>query len=116
MIRWSYPVLALFIFIVIGFGLILTAMEGVETAGMVSPDHNPEEGRLVSHMKNTTHVSGTAAEIHKKMKEAIPYREAQTADFFPTAQNWKEFVKGSIEANLESRHVIVLPSGSMEAL
>lgn len=116
MIRWSYPVLALFIFIVIGFGLILTVMEGVETAGLVNPDHNPEEGRLVSHMKNTTFVSGTAAEIHGKMKEAILYPEAQTADSAPTAQNWKEFVKSSITTNQESRHAIILPSGNAEAL
>ncbi|MCM4158626.1 DUF4396 domain-containing protein [Antarcticibacterium flavum] len=116
MIRWSYPVLALFIFIVIGFGLILTAMEGVETAGLVKPHHDPEKGRLISHMKNTTHLSGTAAEVHEKMKEAIPYFEAQTADFAPTLENWKQFVKSSITTNPDSKHVILLPSGKPEAL
>ncbi|MGY5849672.1 DUF4396 domain-containing protein [Salegentibacter sp. F14] len=116
MIRWSYPVLALFIFIVIGFGLILTLMEGVETAGLVKPDHNPEKGRLISHLKNTTHVSGSAAEIHEKIKEAVPYSEAQTADFVPTPENWKEFVQSSITVNPDSKHVIILPSGTVEAL
>lgn len=116
MIRWSYPVLALFIFIVIGFGLILTLMEGVETAGLVSPDHDPEEGRLVMHMKNTTYVNGNAAEIHQKFKEAIPYPEAQTANYVPTSGNWKQFVKSSIEIDSSAKHVIVLPSEGEAAL
>lgn len=116
MIRWSYPVLALFIFIVIGFGLVLTVMEGMETAGLMSPDHDPEKGRLAMHMKNSTFVKGNAAEIHNQLKEAIPYRQAQTANFAPSHQNWKEFVKSSIETDSLSKHVIILPSGGKKAL
>lgn len=116
MIRWSYPVLALFIFIVIGFGLILTAMEGIETAGFVKPDHDPQKGRLIMHMKNTTYIAGDVTEVHQQLKEAVPYENAQTAEFVPTAENWKEFVKESIQADSAARHVIVLPSGNIEVL
>lgn len=116
MIRWSYPVLALFVFIVIGFGLILTLMEGVETAGLVNPDHDPEKGRLTMHMKNTTRISGTSGDIHRQLKEAIPYEEMQAVGQAPTGENWKEFVKNNITADSLVKHVLIIPSEGKKAL
>ncbi|HET8855435.1 MAG TPA: DUF4396 domain-containing protein [Salinimicrobium sp.] len=116
MIRWTYPILAVFIFIVIGFGLLLTLTEGVEVAGLVSPEHDPEKGRLMMHMKNTTFVGGEASQVHQKLQEAIPYQDAQTAAFVPRQDNWKDFVKQSINIDSSATHVVILPDEGEQAL
>ena len=73
MIRWTYPVIAVFILLVLSFGILLTIKEGVEVAGLVNPEHNPEEGRLTLHMKNTTRLKGGTPQIFSQLKESIPY-------------------------------------------
>ncbi|WP_324720436.1 DUF4396 domain-containing protein [Salinimicrobium sp. HB62] len=116
MIRWTYPVLAVFILLVLSFGLLLTIKEGVEVAGLVTPDHDPEAGRLTLHMKNTTRLTGGAPQIFSQLKESIPYEEAKTANFVPTAENWKGFVKQSITADSQAKHVIVVSADHENAL
>lgn len=116
MIRWTYPVLTLFILLVLSFGLLLTIKEGIEVAGLVKPHHDPEKGRLMMHMKNTTRMSGGPNEILQKLQERIPYKEASTADFVPSESNWKDFVKQSITPDPSVKHVIVLPTRGGEAL
>ena len=116
MIRWTYPVLALFILLVLSFGILLTIKEGVEVAGLVKPDHDPEKDRLTMHLKNTTRLMGGAAGVHSQLKESIPYETAQTASFVPSEENWKEFVKQSITVDPASRHVIVVSTEEQDAL
>lgn len=116
MTRWTYPVLAIFILLIIGFGLLITIKEGVEVAGLVSPENDPEKGRLVLHMKNSTRLQGNAREVHSAVQEANSYAAAQTARFAPTYANWKEFVKESISSDPSVRHAIVISSQGEEAL
>jgi hypothetical protein len=116
MIRWTYPVLAVFILLVLSFGILLTIKEGVEVAGLVGPDHDPEDGRLTMHMKNTTRLQGSSSEIFSQLQESITYEEARTASFAPTNANWKEFVKQSIRPNPGSKHVVVVSGRQKDGL
>ena len=116
MIRWTYPALAVFILLVLSFGILLTIKEGVEVAGLISPDHNPEEGRLTLHMKNTTRLKGGPVEIFSQLEESILYEESKTAFFVPTKANWKDFVKQSLKPNPESKHVIIISAEEEDAL
>lgn len=116
MIRWTYPVLALFILLVLSFGILLTIKEGVEVAGLVKPDNDPEKGRLTMHLKNTTRLTGDAAKIHSRLQESIPYEEASIATLVPTGENWREFVKQNITADPASKHVIVISAEEQDAL
>ena len=116
MIRWTYPVFALFILLVLSFGILLTIKEGVEVAGLVEPHHNPEKSRLTMHLKNTTHIQGNVAEVFSQLQESVQYEEAKTATFVPTQENWKEFVKQSITANPQAKHVVVISAEEQEAL
>lgn len=116
MLRWTYPVLAVFILIVIGLGLGLTLKEGIEVASFVKPNQDPERGRLMMHMKNVTRISGSVQQIHDNLKDVIPYETARTADYVPEAANWKEFVKNSVTIDSTAKHVIIIPSIGEEAL
>ncbi|NJW52268.1 DUF4396 domain-containing protein [Salinimicrobium oceani] len=116
MIRWTYPVLAVFILIVLSFGILLTIKEGVEVAGLVGPDHDPEKGRLTLHMKNTTRLTGDASNIYSQLQESIPYEEAKVASFEPSEDNWKEYVKQSITPDPEAKHVIIISGEEQDAL
>lgn len=113
--NWSYPILAFFIVFIIGFGLVNVLKEDVMVAPWAAK--GAEEGRLFAHTKNVTRLTNAGpADLHAHIKEAIPYKETQTAEEAPSEDNWMEFVTKSIQVNPDARHVVILPAGGKEAL
>ncbi len=113
--KTTYPILTFFIVFVIGFGLLNVVKEDLEVAPW--SEKGAEEGRLIANTKNVTRIVGeNAADIHKYLKNAIPYPEATTADKAPTEKSWEQFVLETIKPNPKAKHVIVLPVGKKEAL
>lgn len=113
--KWTYPIVAFFIVLVIGFGLVNLIKEDLEVAPWAGK--TAEEGRLFAHTKNTTRlVSAGPADLHKYLKTAIPYPEASTASMAPSEENWEDFFRQSLKPNPSARHVVLVPGGSMEAL
>ncbi|WP_347160342.1 DUF4396 domain-containing protein [Pontibacter chitinilyticus] len=113
--KWTYPVLAGFIVLVLGFGLLNVLKEDLEVAPWAK--NGAMEGRLTGHTKNVTRVeAANAKDLHHYLKTAIPYQEAQVAADAPTKENWEDFVRASIKPTENPQHVLVLPGGGEQAL
>lgn len=113
--KWTYPIVAFFTVLVIGFGLVNLIKEDLEVAPWA--EMGAEEGRLYAHTKNVTRlVSADAADLHAYLKTAIPYPEATTADTAPNEENWEKFFQESLKPNPIPKHVVLVPGGSEEAL
>ncbi|MDX5482981.1 MAG: DUF4396 domain-containing protein [Hymenobacteraceae bacterium] len=113
--KWTYPIVAFFTVLVIGFGLVNLIKEDLEVAPWA--EMGAEEGRLYAHTKNVTRlVSAGAADLHAYLKTAIPYPEAATTDMAPKENNWEEFFQQSLKLNPAPKHMVLVPGGSKEAL
>lgn len=106
---------AFFVVIVIGFGLMVVVKEDLELAPWAKK--GAEEGRLIAHTKNASRlVAADASDLHKYLQTAIPYPQATTAKEAPEEKNWQDFFTKSLSVSDQPKHVVVVPGGDMTAL
>jgi hypothetical protein len=93
--KWTYPIVSFFVVFIIGFGLVNLIKEDLELAPWAKD--GAEEGRLFAHTKNVTRlVNAGAADLHAYLKTSIPFKEATTADFVPSEDNWRDCKLNSV--------------------
>lgn len=111
MIRWSPALVAALVTAIIGFGLGYTLKQAIVVAPWAE---QAQVGRLHSHTKNVTRLSGSPAEVQAAVHRAVYLEEdgGMAADY----SNWQAAIATAVQVSESPTHVIALAGEGEQAL